>query len=101
NHLTTTQQVNWIREGDIEEAKQLGSRLAQFLDNLAQNKAAQRALYRVRIFTTLGTEELSLIAEKLRDDPSINMEAKRKFTEIIQAGYPKKGSEEFAKAREL
>jgi len=75
--------------------------LAQFLDNLAQNKAAQRALYRVRIFTTLGTEELSLIAEKLRDDPSINREAKRKFTEIIQAGYPKKGSEEFAKAREL
>lgn len=96
HELTTADIVNWIGEGDFEEAKEAGRQLAHFLRQLSENKEAQQTLMKLGI-CWIGSDVAKLISERLLDDPSINRAAQQKFAELIKAGH-KKGSPELATA---
>ena len=64
HYLTSTEIVDWIRAGDIEEAKELATHVAYFLSSLAENESAKQALIGAGVFW-IGTDSAKLIAEKL------------------------------------
>lgn len=93
HETTTADTANWIREGDIEQAKEAAKSLALFLHQLSENKEAQRALMKSGV-PWIGSDIAKLISERLLDDPSVNKLAQQKVVDLIKAGR-EKGSPEF------
>jgi hypothetical protein len=94
--ITEAKQIEWIRAGDIEAAKELANNLAQFLHGVAENKEVRLAIAKAGIWP-IGAETAKFISEMLLSDPYINKEAQQKFQELIKAGH-RKGSGELTEA---
>ncbi len=65
--LTSSEIVNWIKAGDISEAKNLGLHLAWFLHGIAENNEARLKLAEKGIWP-LDAESLKFISERLLND---------------------------------
>jgi hypothetical protein len=95
---TDEQLAEWIRAGDIEEAKELAMLLAIFLSQLAENKEVIKAIMMAGI-PWIGTARAKIISERLLDNPAFSKEAQKEVSELIKQGH-RHGSNQLAKAYE-